>query len=433
MLRADFIDQALTVIGPNDFIMTSHANLFAALVTLRARGQPTDPVSAADQLRADGLLDNWANPAHLTSLQNKSSGASVALGHARIVADKARARRLIAAGQEVVEAGYSGRVDDGMARLHSFTADLANLVEPTRPIDWSAFWERDRAPEDWVLAPIIARGRSHAVYAGGKTGKSLVVLWLAAMAAVGRPVLHQPAGEPIDVVYIDLEMTEDDLQDRLEDMGFGPADDLSHLHYYLLPSLPPMDTAAGGKALIDIARCHGAQLAVIDTLARAVEGDENDSNTIRAFYRNAGMALKAAGIATVRLDHAGKDVERGQRGTSAKNDDVDVVYQLTAMEHGYRLKATHRRMRWIPDSVDLAMTQEPLTFATAAKLWPAGVPQLVKFLDTWEVPLDLSRRKVRDVLRAHGETASDTTLGAAIAWRKRDADRTEGRLWEETK
>ena len=40
------------------------------------------------------------------------------------------------------------------------------------------------------------------------------------------------------------------------------------------------------------------------------------------------MALKDADIALLRIDHAGKDLTRGQRGTSAKNDDVDVVWFL---------------------------------------------------------------------------------------------------------
>ena len=40
------------------------------------------------------------------------------------------------------------------------------------------------------------------------------------------------------------------------------------------------------------------------------------------------MALKEAGIALLRIDHAGKDLTRGQRGTSAKRDDVEVVWFL---------------------------------------------------------------------------------------------------------
>src|SRR5205823_2611131 len=52
------------------------------------------------------------------------------------------------------------------------------------------------------------------------------------------------------VLYFDYEMTEDDLYERLQDMGCGPEVDLSRLRYALLPTLPPLDTRDGGAALL---------------------------------------------------------------------------------------------------------------------------------------------------------------------------------------
>src|SRR5262249_44777671 len=112
----------------------------------------------------------------------------------------------------------------------------------------------------------------------------------------------------IDVVYFDLEMTSDDLYERLEDLGYGPDDDLSHLHYYVLPSLYPLDGAVGGEEVVEIARYHEAEAVVIETTARATKGAENDADTLRAFYSYTGRPLKAEGRALLRTDHAGKDL-----------------------------------------------------------------------------------------------------------------------------
>jgi hypothetical protein len=38
------------------------------------------------------------------------------------------------------------------------------------------------------------------------------------------------------------------------------------------------------------------------------------------------------GVACLRLDHFGKDAERGSRGSSAKNQDVDHVWELSALK-----------------------------------------------------------------------------------------------------
>ena len=122
-------------------------------------------------------------------------------------------------------------------------------------------------------------------------------------------------------------------------MGYGPDDDLAHLHYALLPPLAPLDGRAGGDDVVARAAACEAELVVIDTFGRAVSGDENEADTVRAWYRLTGQRLKADGRAFLRIDHAGKDLERGQRGTSAKNDDVDIVWRLNRLDAGgFRLR-----------------------------------------------------------------------------------------------
>jgi hypothetical protein len=141
-------------------------------------------------------------------------------------------------------------------------------------------------------------------------------------------------------------------------MGYGPEVDLGRLHYALLPSLPGLDEPEGGKAVVRLAQLCEAALVVIDTFGRAVHGDENEADTVRAWYRWTGLHLKAEGRAFVRVDHAGKDIEKGQRGTSAKNDDVDVVWRLTRQDgDAYKLIAKKRRMGWVPETVDLVLEE----------------------------------------------------------------------------
>jgi RecA-family ATPase len=158
------------------------------------------------------------------------------------------------------------------------------VAEPwMMPIDWATFWATESPVEDWLLEPVVAAGRQTAIYATAKAGKSLLVLDATAAAATGRSVLGYPPQEPITVLYVDLEMTEADLRERLTDLGYGPEDDLSRLHYYQLPPLPPLDGEFGGEILTSIAIEREAALVVIDTMARAVSGAENDADTMRAF------------------------------------------------------------------------------------------------------------------------------------------------------
>jgi AAA domain len=288
------------------------------------------------------------------------------------------------------------------------------------PIDWSVFWSTESPAEDWLLEPIVAAGRQTAIYAQAKVGKSLLMLDSLAAAATGRSVLGYPPRDPITVLYVDLEMTEADLRERLTDLGYGPDDDLSRLYYYQLPPLPPLDSELGGEILTSIAIKREVQVVCVDTMARAVSGAENDADTMRAFYRHTGRILKAAGIALVRLDHQGKDEAQGQRGSSAKADDVDIVLKLTRLDlKTLKLTRTHSRVPWVPFETTIVQDLEPiLCHRTSADAVPAGTQDAATALDELDVPLDATAATALATLRKADRGVRKSVVLAALKYRK---------------
>lgn len=157
-------------------------------------------------------------------------------------------------------------------------------------------------------------------------------------------------------------------------------------------------------------------------MARAVNGDENVSDTYRNFYRHTGRRLKAAGIALLRLDHGGKDPTQGQRGSSAKEDDVDVVFRLTPVDDGLTLKRTHSRVPWVPAEVNLRRDDEPqLRHTLAAGLWPEGTKDVAGLLDRHTIPVDATASVAGQVLRSVGEGRRKQVVVAALKWRRERA------------
>lgn len=292
----------------------------------------------------------------------------------------------------------------------------AHAGPSSRFIDWPTFWQRANDEPEWVYPDVLARGRGHAAYAARKAGKSLFTLYLAAKLATGS--------EPVVVSYLDYEMTEDDVRDRLEDMGYGPDTNLARLRYALLPTIPPLDTADGARALtglvdeVQSAWPDHHQVVVLDTISRAVQGEENSSDTFRAFYTHTGVELKRRGVTWVRLDHGGKDLAKGQRGSSSKGDDVDVVWQLRPSENGVCLHRDFARMPWVPQAVHFGMTEDPLTYQRLAGDWPEGTGETANALDRLEVPLDASTRAAQVALKTVGEGRRRQVVIAAIRWRR---------------
>jgi hypothetical protein len=316
-----------------------------------------------------------------------------------------------------VSAEHEHLAADFAERVRRVVPQIAPAVPetPVEFIDWTEFWSKDRSEPEWALERILARGRGHALYAKRKAGKSLLMLWCA-LELIKSGIL---------VLYFDYEMTEDDIEERLADLGCGAETDLSLLRYALLPVLPALDSAEGGRRILEIVDREmtghvGRHTAVIiDTIGRATQGDENDADTIQDFYRHTGIGLKRRGCTWARLDHEGKDGERGQRGSSAKGDDVDVVWRLVATEGGVELRRDVARMSWVPEKVCLRQQVEPvLCYHVEDDSWPAGTVAAAEALDRLGIALDASRRTASKALSEDGSGARTQVVAAALRWRR---------------
>jgi len=288
-------------------------------------------------------------------------------------------------------------------------------------VDWQRLWNEDTTDQEWLIEPILAKGRAHALYAGAKSGKSLLLLELAAALASGRSALGKPAQTPIDVLYIDYEMTASDIRDRLDAFGYSANDDLTRLHYVLLPSIAGLDTQAGAQAVIAAIKATNSQLVIIDTTARAVEGEENDADTMRAFYRWSGVNMKSLGVTWIRADHAGKDTSKGQRGTSAKNDDVDVVWKFTKRSAtSILIESTHRRMQWIPEKIEMELREKDgkLTHMLLGDEYSDAAITTARDLDRLRAPIDIAVRAARLLLKEHDIKCSTDILRQALKLRR---------------
>lgn len=292
------------------------------------------------------------------------------------------------------------------------------------PVDWHELFSRDRTLEvEWLCEPLIEVGRVTALYSKAKAGKSLLTLDIVAALATGRSPLGQHPKTRISVLYVDLENSEDDIWERLRDLGYGP-DDLNHLHYYSFPDLPALDSAAGGHELHQLALQHDAQVVIIDTTSRVIAGEEDSADTFRALYRHAIMPLKRERRAVLRLDHAGKDATAGQRGSSAKNDAEDYVWFLTATPAGrIDLRRTHTRTRHGDDQLSLRRLTEPkLRHVPTRDGIAPDVQRVLDLLDELDVPRDAGRDRAKKALTEAGHKIGNDLLAVTIRTRKEVPD-----------
>lgn len=304
--------------------------------------------------------------------------------------------------------------------------DVESWVRSALPlVDWYELWDAED-DEEWIVWPVIPARRLVALYSPPKVGKSLFMLELAAAVAAGRNVLGAALDRPRRVLYLDFENDpRGDIRPRLEAMGYGP-EDLEGLAYLSFPSLAALDSERGGLELLAAVTVYKAELVVIDTVSRAVGGEENENDTWLRFYRNTGLRLKQAGVACVRLDHAGKDAAKGQRGGSAKSGDVDLVWRLGFVTESLLTLVCEANRLPVPEKVvTFERRLEPSLHSFVAgrdgrraRAPEVQVDALVKVMDEMALPLETGFRNASRALRDAGHGFPNDVLRAAIRTRK---------------
>ncbi|MDD9371807.1 MAG: DnaB-like helicase N-terminal domain-containing protein, partial [Acidimicrobiales bacterium] len=107
MLEAEAIATAAGVLRADDFYKPAHSHIFDAIHALYASGQPVDPVTVADELRRNGLLETVGGHQVLVDIMASTPATTNSSGYARIVEEHALLRRLIGVAGEISEIGYS--------------------------------------------------------------------------------------------------------------------------------------------------------------------------------------------------------------------------------------------------------------------------------------------------------------------------------------
>jgi RecA-family ATPase len=361
---------------------------------LISQGWTTDEI--VGRRYSDGCL---LTPPRLRAMQET-------IGNLRKEVDRESARRLA-----------RRMVDEAEAE-----AEAADNPPPV-PICWDELWQTED-DDEWLLYPVIPARRLVTIYSPPKVGKSLLMLELAAGIACGRGVLGAQPQPPRKVLYLDYENDpRGDVRGRLQAMGYGPGD-LDNLIYLSYPMLGGLDTDKGGQRVVDIAVEHRVELVVIDTVSRSVEGEENCNDTWLGWYRNTGLKLKAASIAVVRLDHTGKDEEKGMRGGSAKYGDVDAVWALSRItDTTFRLRCTDARLQITERELTLTREVHPvLRHKVEGAGWKvvadAEIAAAIKALDAVGFPMDAGRDRARQILTDVGLRMSNNRLSEALKQRK---------------
>ena len=150
----------------------------------------------------------------------------------------------------------------------------------------------------WVVPGLLPVGLT--LLAGrAKLGKSWLALQLTQAVATGGSFLGKQV-ERGACLYLALEDPPRRLAGRMKSQGWSDLD--AQADFVTVGSL----RAGGGEALAASIRDRGYRLVIVDTLSRALAGDQNDGQAMTAALTPLQEAAHTAGCAVVMVDHHNK-------------------------------------------------------------------------------------------------------------------------------
>jgi hypothetical protein len=189
---------------------------------------------------------------------------------------------------------------------------------------------------EWLIEDLLPMRGLAAIYGPPGSGKSFLALDVAMHIATGSQWFDKDT-QAGGVVYVAAEAGTG-MRKRIAACRSGRGFDGVKAPLALVSVPPNMGTQKEGnetaKLVSDIkAQWQGIdtpiRLVVIDTLARAMFGaDENSASDMGAFVSNAGQIADQLDCLVIAVHHAGKDAERGMRGSSALHGACDAEWEV---------------------------------------------------------------------------------------------------------
>lgn len=111
LLSQEALVEVSDILKPEDFYKEANAIIYRTALELYAAGEPVDPLTISERLRAQGLLERAGDRAYIVQLASAVPTPANARHYAEIVVRLATYRRLIDAAAKVMQRGFEAPED----------------------------------------------------------------------------------------------------------------------------------------------------------------------------------------------------------------------------------------------------------------------------------------------------------------------------------
>ena len=338
----------------DEFFDPRHSVIFDAFCSLALQqiaagvplGSSIDLVILSEFLFAKEQLDKAGGAPYLASLVDGVPRVSNIRHYAQIVKEKSALRRVIRLAHSIQEQAFEGTtaIADLVLTAETSLKQLASRPDenPAVVVGFKSLLERECAPIEYAIEPLLSRRGTGMVYGWRGTGKSWVCTQMAVDIAMGAQSIwgghrggggHWTISRPFRQLYVYGEMDESEVQERVRTLARMRGSDIPSDEQlgtmcmdYQKNWRPKISTPRDRKFIEDRLIGEGYEGLWLDNLSTLWPVSKEAEGERDAILADWYADLNQRGIWVIWLHHAGKSGE--QRGGSEKEDMLSFVAKL---------------------------------------------------------------------------------------------------------
>lgn len=325
------------LVTKDDFYDKKHSIIYRAASYLMQRDKDIDIISLHDFLERKGYIDTIGGSAYLAETTMEYVGDHMIVAHAKIIADRATARRIIKASQDIIASANDVEdmdkfVYESEQRLKGVTKNSARKESRHAIVDLEEWRKiaRDVQPTPGGLRGMSLGYRKLDDMTEGFEGGEVMVLTgytKHGKSKLAANIAWNVASRGDDVMFINTEMTKLQVARRMNGMTRDSSATPGKIYVNDRADLEAFDVTA----IMERAKEMGCKLVIIDHLhffSRSADNQANEISKITKEFKEAAVQLDLPVILLCHVKH-GDTTKRptleALKGSSSIAQDADIV------------------------------------------------------------------------------------------------------------
>lgn len=329
--------QIMHLITKDDFYDKRHKVIYRAAAYLMQRDKDIDLITISDFLKQKGHLETAGGSSYMVESTNSPSGAHMIVNHAKLVADRATARRIIQASQSIMQKATTADdmdsfVYDAEQTLKGVTKSSARKESKVAVVDlaeWQQIARETMPVEGGIRGMSLGYRKLDDLTEGFEPGEVFVLTGHTkhGKSKLAANIAWNVAKQGKNVMFINTEMTKLQVARRMNGMEKGVVALKGKVYLNDRADLEVYDVVA----IMERAKELGCDMVIVDHLhffSRSTDNQTNEISKITKEFKEAAVQLDLPLLLLAHIqqgDTSKRPTLQMLKGSSSIAQDADIV------------------------------------------------------------------------------------------------------------